>query len=581
MSGQLSLFGRRPSPLELLIEESTSDQDPDGLRYYQRDCYDSIFRVLKRVRAALIVMATGLGKTQEFCAVAKHWDGDVLILAHRDELIEQARARVERMTGEFVELEQGPFFSSRKTRIVVGSVQSLHAKRLKRLGPDRFSLIIIDEAHHATAPSYQRILDFFHGARVLGVTATPDRSDEKALGKVFDEVAYVFDISEGIEAGYLVPFGICRTIDVKGWNLDTIKKTAGDLAAGALDKAMLSHIAGIVEKTLELEPDRTAICFFPGVASAELAAKLFNEVRPGSAEFVSGMTDEDVRKDIVKRFKKGEFKYLCNCMVFTEGFDAPNADMVVLGRPTLSRSLHAQMLGRGTRVLDGVVDGIEGKAAAGMRRVKIAESRKPNLVVLDFVGNSKKHNLATVVDVLGGNYTDAEVKQAKKIAKGGAKPAEALEQAREQLRAMAQAVTAAKAKVEAEVSAFDPFAVLGVDIGAEERFEGKFGGAPATPGQLAALAKFGIEQKDLNQLSKQAASRLFEKCKGRMAHGLCSYRQLRQLQRFGVTQKNVPFSRAVAALDYIKSKGWGDREPVDHAVVQDIIHHRRAAGEEG
>jgi superfamily II DNA or RNA helicase len=577
---QLNIFHRK-TMLELMFEEMDAGGDPDGLRYYQREGYNAILASLAGNDSTLVVMAGGLGKTQLFSCVAKHWDGDVLIVAHRDELIEQARGRAEQMMGEYVEVEKAEQVSSPKTRIVVGSVQSLNQKRLGRLGKNRFSLVIIDECHHATSPSYRRVMDHFNDAKKLGVTATPDRADEKALGKVFDDVAFVFDIADGIKAGYLVPFGNCQEATLQGLDLDAVKKTKGDLAANELDQAMVQHCEGIVQKTLELEPGRTGICFFPGVRSAELAAQRFNALRPGSAAFVSGTTDENDRKRIMADFRAQRIQYLCNCMVATEGFDAPPTSLIVQGRPTLSRALYTQMTVRGSRVLPGVVDHFEGAGLGRERRQAIAASAKPDLVVLDFVGNHTKHDLASVSDVLGGNYSDAEVKAAKKLVKQGVRAGDALEQARRQLRALADAVAKANAKVKADVRAFDPFRVLGLTIADEDRYADRFTGAPATPKQMAALASFGVPQSELNQLSKRAAGKLFDKCKGRLEHGLCSYKQLRQLQRFGVTQQDVKFDRAKAALDYIAKKGWGSNGPIDHTMVQDIVNHRRVVGEEG
>jgi superfamily II DNA or RNA helicase len=578
---QLSIF-TRPSAFALMCEELEKEGDPDGLRYYQREAYDATLASLRENRSALLVMATGLGKTQTFGAVARHWDGDVLVLAHRDELIDQARKRIEQMTGEFVEVEKAEMVSSVRTRLVVGSVQSFNKKRLERLGKSRFGLVIVDEAHHAVAPSYRKVFDHFTEAKILGVTATPDRGDEKALGKVFDDVAYVFDIQDGIESGYLVPFSReCKRVVIEEIDLDHIGKSAGDFKVNELDEEMAKNCEGVVRKTLELQPNRAAIVFFPGVRSAELAAQRFNAIRPGSAAFVSGTTEELERRRIMADFREQRIRFLCNCQVATEGFDAPATSMIVQARPTLSRALYAQMTGRGTRVLPGVVDHYEGAGLAKERRKAITKSTKADLVVLDFVGNSQKHDLATVTDILGGDYTEAEVKAAKKLVSKGAHQGEALEEARRMLKAAADAVHKAKVTVTASVHAFDPFKVLGLSIADEDRYASRFGGKPATPAQLARLATYGVPQAELNQLSFKAASKLIDKCIGRLKHGMCSYKQLRQLQRFGVTQLNVPFERAKAALNYIASKGWGDKAPVDPKVLQDIIHHRREAGEEG
>lgn len=574
---QFSLFDR-PNHFSEWYDALPTEGDPDGARYYQREAFDAVGAGWARVRSQLVVKATGLGKTFLAGMVIKHWTGgDILFLAHRDELIRQAENELLRMLGEQVAIEKADEVSSVRSRIVVGSVQSMNKKRLDRLGTNRFGLVIVDEAHHAVAKSYRTVLDWFKEAKVLGITATPDRGDEKALGKVFDEVAYVMDISDGVDAGFLVPIHGNEVI-LKDIHLDRVKKTAGDLNIGELDEQMLKSAEGVVNKTLELEGHRQAICFFPGVRSAEFAAAKFNAVNPDSARFISGSTDPDERAGIVAAFKQGRFRYLCNCQVATEGFDAPGASLIVLARPTLSRSLYAQMIGRGTRVLPGTVDHIHGKALALERREAIAKSKKPNMVILDFVGASTKHALMTAVDVLGGNYSEAEVKLAKKKAKSGGDAREALEQARRELHALANAT---KAKVTATVRPFDPFRVLGLSIDDEDRYASRFGGKPASTVQAAKLAAWGVPQAELNGLSTKAASKLIDRCLDRARKGLATYKMMRQLQRFGVTALDVPFARAKAGINYIESKGWGDRGTVDPNVLHDIINHRREAGEEG
>ncbi len=572
---QFSLFDR-PNHFSEWYDALPTEGDPDGLRYYQREAFDAFYAGVERVRSQLIVMATGLGKTETFGAITKHWDkGDILVVAHRDELIGQAEKRLLKMTGYQVAIEKAEETSSPKSHIVIGSVQSLNKKRLERLGKNRFGLVIIDEAHHATAKSYRSVLDWFD-AKVLGVTATPDRGDEKALGLVFDEVAYVLDIADGVDGGFLVPVH-GKEVILKDIHLDRVKKTAGDLNIGELDEEMLKSAEGVVGKTIELGEGRQAICFFPGVRSAEFAAAKFNAVQPDSARFISGTTDPDERAGVVAAFKQGRFRYLCNCQVATEGFDAPSASLIVLARPTLSRSLYAQMIGRGTRVLPGTVDHIHGKALAPERREAIAKSRKPNMVILDFVGASTKHALMTAVDVLGGNYSEAEVKLAKKKAKAGGDAREALEQARRELLRLANAT---KAKVTATVRPFDPFRVLGLSIDDEDRYATRFGGRPATPQQQAWLATAGVPQQELDGLSFKAASKLIERCKARSRNGFATYKMMRQLQRFGITELNIPFARAKAGITYIESKGWGDRGTVDPQTLREIINHQRQAGED-
>lgn len=550
--------------------------DPDGLRYYQRSgCQAILDGFAKGAESQLLVMATGLGKTQVFGAVAKHWPGSVLVLAHRDELVEQARKRLEQMTGETVDIEQGDWKAQHRTRLVVGSVQSFHKRRLDKMPKGRYSLVIADEAHHYLAKSFRRALEHFD-AKVLGVTATPDRGDEKALGAVFDSVAYVFDIEDGIDAGYLVPI-VGKRVVLEEISLDNVHKTSGDLQAGELDQEMLKAVGGIVQQTIKLEPLRRAICFFPGVRSAEAAMHQFNAVEQDSACFISAETEQFERRRIVKDFHAGRYKRLCNCGIATEGFDSPGVSLIVHGRPTLSRALYAQMTGRGTRVLPGTVDHLDGPAMALERRMAIAGSAKQDLAVLDVVGNSTKHSLSSVEDILGGNYSDEEVYRAKKDRKEGGDPRAALRDARAELERMARAV---KASVKASVRPFDPFRVFGLEMPDEEKYTSRFGHKPATDGQIAALRKWKVPDEEIDQLSKSAASKLMAQLIGRKQAGLAGYGQLRVLQGFGIYDRNITKDRASAAITYIASKGWGKSGPVDPAVLADIVSHKRAAGED-
>lgn len=238
---------------------------------------------------------------------------------------------------------------------------------------------LVHNCHHFLAATYRRPLDYFSGAKLLGVTATPDRGDEKAMGKLFENVAYCFDIRQGIDQGYLVPL-VGRQIELGEIELDGVATVAGDLSKGQLDEVMLRAVEGIVKKTIELEPDRQAVCFFPGVKSAEYATERFNALEPMSAAFVSGETLPHIRKGIVADFRAGRIKRLCNCMVATEGFDAPSASCIVQARPTKSRGLYAQMVGRGTRVLGGLVEAIPGREGADERRALIASSLKKDCI---------------------------------------------------------------------------------------------------------------------------------------------------------------------------------------------------------
>ncbi len=571
---QASLFD---SPRRSALDDLFADLDGagDDLRWYQRECVARILDELETHRSTLAVMATGLGKTQVFCNVAKNWDGPVLVLAHREELIQQAKARLEAVVGDYVDVERANEQSSFRSRFVVGSIDSVRQKkRLERMGHDRFALVVIDEAHHGVAVSYRKVLDWFGPAKVLGVTATPDRGDEKALGQAFESVAYVFDIEQGVDDGHLVPLR-GRHIDVKEVDVSQVSKAAGDLQVGDLDEVMVNAVVGIVHETLRLEPDRRGVAFFPGVRSAELAAQAFNTQRPGSACFVSGDTPHEERAELMRDFRAGRYQYLTNCMIATEGFDAPHVDMIIHGRPTLSRALYSQMTGRGTRTLPGLIDHLRDKHQAGDRRAAIASSSKPDCLLLDFVSNSGKHDLVTPEDLLGGKYTDEEValaKKARRLGQGGDVRAE-LEKARSELRRLAAA--SSKARVTASVREFDPFRALGIHIADSKKYSTGWGN-PIPTGLWDALVKKGVGEDELRKLSRGAAGKLYTELKRRTKENLCTVKQSRILMKYGVDPQTVTFERASEAIDYIASSGWRP----DATQLHNLVTRQRESGED-
>jgi superfamily II DNA or RNA helicase len=543
------LFGERP----VAVDAATDDK----LRWYQFAARSSVYEELETGRSTLVVLATGLGKTELFSSVARHWPGRVLVLAHRDELVTQARSRLERMTGEKVEIEQAELRSS-AARIVVGSVQTVYRderlQRLLRLGG--FSLIIVDEAHHYVSPTYRKALDFFGDAKVLGVTATPDRSDAKALGQIFDSVAYSMDLRDGVEQGYLVPLA-GREVDIAEVDLDAVSISNGDLSAAQLDEAMVRGVEGIVQGMLQHSGTRQGVVFFPGVESSKVAAARFNAIRPDSARSVDGETPKDERKALMADFRAGKFQFLCNCMVATEGFDAPTASVVGLARPTKSRSLYAQMVGRGTRVLPGTVDHIDGEELAHERRAAIAASAKTSCLLLDFVGNNTKHALITPDDLLGGTYDADEKKRARKIRKessGDVDVQESLADARTQLQRerLELAAKQVRAKVTSMHRDFDPFAMYGVSRERENEFTLEFGYKPMSEAQRSFLLREGFAPDALSKVSARAASRLIGGVIKRRKDGLMSHKQAAMLSRYGVSDTQISSRAASAAIDYVR-----------------------------
>ena len=562
---QVGLFDRPKEP-------PTGGDDWRGLRWYQRDACEQLVAGFGDNRSQLAVLATGLGKSVIAGALARYWlkhnKGQVLMLANRDELVQQGAGHLARMCGETCEIEQAQNLASRKARLVMASIDTIkQPHRLDRFGRDHFGLIIADEAQHFVGNTYVKPLDFFHNAKVLGLTATPDRADEKALGQVFDTVGYVRDILAGIDDGYLVPI-TGRQVELGEIKLDGLTKVAGDLAKGQLDEVMVRAVEGVVHKTLELEPNRRAIAFWPGIKSAEYAMERFNALDPGSTCFIHGGTEESERKRLVAAFRKGAIKRLMNVGIAIEGFDAPATDLIIQARPTLSRMFYAQSCGRGTRVLPGTVDHLDGAERAAERRAEVAASAKPFLVVMDFVGNATKHALIGPEDLLGGDYEPDEIELAKKKAKKGetGDVKTRLEEARKELAAVAAAV---RSKVAANVRTFNPFAVLEMDITSTTRDDMRWGRQAPTEKQLLALKNRKVPDAALKNISQREASRLIDACKRRLEDGLCTYKQLEKLREFGIDDKNVTFQGAGRALTYVAQNHW-DPARVDVAKLREL-----------
>lgn len=563
------LWGAEPEPLRVV----SSKRVP---RWYQLETVLATMKALEEFQSALLVLATGCGKTYIFCTIARDWPGNVLVLAHRDELVRQAALNLELETGECVGIEKASERSNGE-RIVVASVQSMNQARLDRLGKQRFSLVIADESHNFLAPTFRRAAEYFD-AKLIGVTATPDRGDEKSLGQLFETVSYCFDILNGIEAGYLVRVD-AQQVHLDAIDLNGVDTSAGDFVAAQLDEVMLKCVEGVCTEVLRISGERQGVVFWPGVRSAEHASNRMNSLAGRTVSgWISGSTPDEERRETLRRYKSGELQFLHNCMILTEGFDAPNTSVIAMARPTKSRKLYAQCAGRGTRVLPGVVDHLPAKEDAALRQQLIAASPKPSMMLLDFVGNAGKHSLMGPVDILGGDHSEEEIKEAKKrLKKSGATDVrQALEEARARLKAAAAAITS---KVQSRTSKFDPFAVLGVNDGEEAKYTRRFGFKPATVGQREGLKKWKFTEEDgLNELSMTEARRIMDELGARARAGLASYGQLKQLGKFGITDRNITRERASAAMNYLASKGWG-KKGVDPQALLSIIHHQRDAGD--
>ena len=355
------------------------------LRIYQEEARQAIFNSWLEYQRTLLVLPTGLGKTIIFSAITKDVisnDKRVLILAHRGELLEQAIDKLKKFDVDAT-LEKAKFHADESSKVVVASVQTLQQdNRLHAFSKDYFDYIVIDECHHATTNSYKHILDYFDNAKVLGVTATPKRSDTRKLSELFEDVAYSYDIVTAINEGYLCNINIRRcNISI---DLSETRITAGDYNASDLGETLNKYLESIIDGIKDYAIGRKTLIFTPTIAIADKFTELLraNGFRAAS---VNGKSKD--RDDIKRDFANGYIDVVCNCMLWTEGFDEPSVDCIINLRPTRSVGLYTQIIGRGLRPADN----------------------KENLLVLDFLWHSgrKGFDILSPIDLFVDD-SDAE-----------------------------------------------------------------------------------------------------------------------------------------------------------------------------
>lgn len=511
-----------------------------SLRPYQQAARDSIHAQWEQGRLrTLLVLPTGTGKTIVFASVAADQvrAGDrVLILAHRGELLEQAADKLQRSTGlvSAVEKAESTCLNS-WFRVVVGSVQTLQRPaRLERFPRDYFGTIIIDEAHHAITDGYRRILDYFEGAKVLGVTATPDRGDMRNLGEVFDSLAYEYKLTDAIKEGYLCKI-MAQTIPLQ-LDISEVGFTSGDYSLGQLGTALDPYLEQIAAEMAQRCKGRKTVVFLPLIKTSQKFRDLLNAKGFQAAE-VNGQSAD--RKEVLADFDAGKYNVLCNSMLLTEGWDCPSVDCVVVLRPTKVRSLYSQMVGRGTRLAEG----------------------KTDLLLLDFLWMTDKHELCRPADLVcedravARQMTEnlAETGAPEDIEKAAAQACEDVITQREE--ALAKQLAEQRRK---KAKLVDPLQYE-MSIQAEDLsgYVPAFGweAGPPTEQQTAALEKLGILPDAVESAGK--ASLLLDRLHKRRDEGLTTPKQIRCLEKYGFQHVGTwSFEQAKHMIDRIAAQVW-------------------------
>ena len=489
----------------------------------------------------LLVLPTGCGKTIVFCKIIEdqvRLGRRALILAHRGELLEQAADKLAKATGLGCAVEKaeesclGSWY-----RVVVGSVQSMtRESRLSRFKENYFDVIVVDEAHHCLSDSYQRVLDHFGGARVLGVTATPDRGDMRNLGQYFEHLAYEYTLPRAIKEGFLCPIKAV-TIPLK-LDLTGVGIQAGDFKNSDIDTALDPYLHQIADEMVHYCADRKTVVFLPLVKTSQKFRNILNTKGFQAAEVNGGSAD---RSEVLQDFADGKYNVLCNSMLLTEGWDCPPVDCIVVLRPTKVRSLYSQMVGRGTRLSP--------------------ETGKDHLLLLDFLWHTERHELCHPADLICENEEVAK-KMTEQIQAAGcpvdieeAEKKASDDVVREREESLAQKLEEMRGRKKKLV---DPLQ-FEMSIQAEDlsSYVPAFGWemSPPSDAQLKALEKYGIFPDEIDNAGK--ASMLLDRLNKRRAEGLTTPKQIRFLERKGFLHVGTwQFSEAKNMIDRIAGNDW-------------------------
>ncbi len=494
-----------------------------GLRAYQMKARQEIHAGFQDFDRQLGVLPTGGGKTIIFSRLAQDYQPSrTLILAHREELITQAVDKLAAATGIEAQVEMGDDRASLDAPVVVASIQTLMREpRRNRWPRDHFGLVVVDEAHHSLADSYLSTLSHFHDhAKVLGVSATPDRGDKKNLGRYYQNIACEVTLLDLIQQGWLSPIKV-KTVPL-GMDLDSVRTTAGDFNADDLGHALEPYMERIADVMVE-HRDRKTLVFLPLIAVSKRFAEICRE-RGLLAEHVDGQSRE--RQAALERFKRDETRILTNAMLLTEGYDEPSIDCVVCLRPTKVRALYSQIIGRGTRIYGG----------------------KDHLLVLDFLWQSEEHSLIKPAHLIAEDEEDARAITEKLGGEGD------LEEAREAVNADRTRSLADRLRDNRrrKGSVLDP---LELAVALNDAHLAEFvpvmqwqGDAPSDK-QLEILAKFGIDTDAV--LTKGHASFLLDRLITRRKLDLATPKQVRMLRKFGHPRPEmVTFKDAQAFLAF-------------------------------
>lgn len=475
------------------------------------------------------------GKTIIFSSVIKHFveqNKKCLVLAHRNELLTQGQEKLKDFFGvsSFILGKE-----EKNGNVCISSIQTLsNEKRLFSFPKNYFDLIVVDEAHHALSETYQKVLQYFESSKVLGVTATPDRGDKKKLSTFFESIAFEYSMDKAIKDGYLCPIkALMLPLKI---DISDVKMSGGDFSADDVGHSLEPYLKQIAELIKENAKGRRTVIFLPLIKTSQKMCEYLRNLGL-KAEEVNGESQN--RKEILKGFLDGDFDFLCNSMLLTEGWDCPPCDCVVMLRPTKIRSLYTQVIGRGTRLSPG----------------------KKDLLLLDFLWNTERLDLLHPSNLFCDDAKLARrIDQKTLLSDEAINLGEALEEAKKDaLREREDALKKELLKLrQRKKKLVDPLQyVFSIEDDDLASFEPTFlwENAPPTEKQLNYLEKNGINSQSVK--NQGYASMLIDKLIKRKQMGLSTPKQIRFLERYGFLKVGTwSFEKANKYISIISKNNW-------------------------
>jgi superfamily II DNA or RNA helicase len=565
--------------------------DGFDLRDYQQEAVESVFRQWDNgIRSTMVVLPTAGGKTVVASSIAERlWErhhtkedlysGAILFLAHREELITQTHQKFRKHIPDAkiaIEMAEHRAYGQlhRKPEIVIASTASM-LSRYKKYPKNFFGAAFIDECHHSTGKSYTEPLGYFDDNLqfMLGLTATPKRHDGKAMGRLFDEVAFKMTLLQGIDKGWILEPRMQR-INVSEMNLQNVSVVAGDFSKSSLSKEMSREtvIGRMVSETIERGAGRQTAIYCVDVDHMRAVEQQLKQ-RGQKCAMIDGKTPDSVRKSRLRDFKECAIQFIISCGTLTEGWDCPECEVIAMFRPTQSENLYEQIVGRVLRPLTPPTE-----PTPELRRAAIAACSKPYGIVLDFVGNSR-HKLANIGDILGGTFDDEVKRLAMDLARHETGPIDM----RELLKKAEQILDEQRAKRFQKGTGRDkltralwqlnphPYDVLGLDKEHAESAVSRddaYGRAPIEAAET--LERYKLKPHEIQRLTNKQQVLLARVILSRSRRGLCSYAQARLLYRFGY-DANLPVVAAAKVLDQVNANGdwWRpDADGINRRLVE-------------